>query len=76
MSKQKIMDVIVGCAEKLKHVPTLAEILEMTQVSHPQIKKHFGGYTRALLECNLEPKEIGRGACKLPLKNCLLSGPG
>jgi hypothetical protein len=68
MSKQEIMDVIVGCAEKLKHVPTFEELVQMTAISHKQIKKHFGGYTLALLECNLEPKEIGRGACKVPLE--------
>lgn len=68
MTKQEIMDIILGCAEKLKHVPTFEELVQMTQISHKQIKKHFGGYTRALLECNLEPKEIGRGACKVPLE--------
>jgi hypothetical protein len=76
MSKQEIMDVIVGCAEKLKHVPTLAEVLEMTQVSHKQIRMHFGGYLSALLECNLEPRETGRGAKKIPLEKtvCRLGG--
>ncbi len=28
MTKQEIIDAIVGCAEKLKHVPTLAEVVE------------------------------------------------
>jgi hypothetical protein len=65
MSKQEIMDVIVGCTEKLKHVPTLAEILEMTQVSHLQIRTHFGGYLSALRACNLESRESGRGAKKM-----------
>jgi len=68
MSKQEIMEVIVGCAAKLKHVPTFEELVQMTAISHKQIKKHFGGYTLALLECKLEPKEIGRGACKVPLE--------
>lgn len=76
MTKQEIMAVIVGCAEKLKHVPTFEELVQMTQISHPQIKKHFGGYTRALLECNLEPKEIGRGACKLPLEKLFTEWAG
>ena len=76
MSKQEIMDVIVGCAEKLKHVPTFEELVQMTALSHKQIKKHFGGYTRALLECNLEPKEIGRGACKIPLEKLFTEWAG
>jgi len=76
MTKQEIMDVIVGCAEKLKHVPTFEELVQMTQLSHKQIRKHFGGYTRALLECNLEPKEIGRGAYKLPLEKLFTDWAG
>jgi hypothetical protein len=76
MSKQEIMDVIVDCAEKLKHVPTLAEVLEMTQVSHKQIRTHFGGYLSALLECNLEPRETGRGAKKIPLEKLFVDWAG
>jgi hypothetical protein len=76
MSKQEIMDVIVGCAERLKHVPTLAEVLEMTQVSHKQIRMHFGGYLSALLECNLEPRETGRGAKKIPLEKLFVDWAG
>jgi hypothetical protein len=68
MSKQEIMEVIVGCTGKLKRVPTLAELVQMTPVSHRQIKRNFGGYLRALKECNLEPKETGRGAKKLSLE--------
>ncbi|HEY5027230.1 MAG TPA: hypothetical protein VIK39_02390 [Candidatus Angelobacter sp.] len=76
MSKQEIMEVILGCAEKLKHVPTFEELVQMTEISHKQIRKHFGGYTRALLECNLEPKEIGRGAYKLPLEKLFADWAG
>jgi hypothetical protein len=57
MSKQEIMEVIAGCADKLKHVPTLAQVVQMTQLSHNQIRRHFGGYARALRESNLEAIE-------------------
>jgi len=76
MTKQEIMDIIVGCAEKLKHVPTFDELVQMTALSHKQIKKHFGGYPQALLECNLEPKEIGRGAHKLALEKLFTEWAG
>ena len=41
MTKQEVMDVIVGCAEKLKHVPTFEELVQMTQISHKQIREAF-----------------------------------
>ena len=76
MTKQEIMELIVGCAEKLKHVPTLAEVLDMTQVSHKHIRMHFGGYLGAIQECNLEPRETGRGAKKIPLEKLFVDWAG
>lgn len=76
MTKQEIMEVIQECAKKLKHVPTFTELVQMTALSHKQIRKHFGGYPRALLECNLEPKEIGRGAHKLALEKLFADWAG
>src|SRR5262245_8417528 len=48
MTKQEVMEVILDCTGSLRHVPTLAELLEMTDVSHRNIIKHFGGYIGAL----------------------------
>jgi hypothetical protein len=76
MTKQEIMEVIVGSAEKLEHVPSFAEMVTMTQISRRQIRKHFGSYTRALRECNLERKETGGGGQKLPLESLFADWAG
>ncbi|MGZ4845199.1 MAG: homing endonuclease associated repeat-containing protein [Candidatus Angelobacter sp.] len=76
MSKQEIMEVIVGCADKLEHVPSFVEVVKMTQISRRQIRKHFGSYTRALRECNLQRKETGGGGQKLPLEKLFADWAG
>jgi hypothetical protein len=76
MTKQDIKEVIVGCRDKLKHVPTLTELVQTTELSHRQIRRHFGGYMQALRECNLEAKETGRGARKLPLEKVFVDWAG
>ncbi len=54
MTQQEIICVIQECAENLKRIPTLAELIDKTKVTQRQIVKQFGSYTRALLVCNLE----------------------
>lgn len=76
MTKQEVKDAISGCAASLKHVPTLTQLVEMTPVSHRQVRRHFGGYARALRECNLPPQEIGRGAEKLSLEKLFVEWAG
>jgi hypothetical protein len=66
MSKQEIMDVIVGCAEKLGRTPSILEVMKMGQVSRRQMRAEFGSFTQALRECNLE-REISSGQ-KVPLE--------
>jgi HNH endonuclease len=76
MTKQEISEIIVGCEQKLEHVPTFAEVVKMTAISRRQIRKHFGSYTRALRECNLERKETGGGGQKLPLERLFADWAG
>lgn len=62
MTRQEIRKSIIACADELKHVPSLEELLKMTPVSHRQIIKHFGGYIAALRDTGLELKStVGRG---------------
>jgi len=68
MSRQEISEAIVGCVDKLQYVPSFAEFVKMTQISRRQIRKHFGSYTRALRECNLQRRETGGGGQKVPLE--------
>ncbi|HEY7404769.1 MAG TPA: hypothetical protein VIB39_14695 [Candidatus Angelobacter sp.] len=62
MTRQEIRQTIIACAARLKHVPSLEEVVKLTPVSHRQIVKHFGGYISALRDTGLELKStIGRG---------------
>ena len=62
MTKQEIRETIIACAARLKHVPSLEEVMKLTPVSHRQIVKNFGGYINALQATGLELKStIGRG---------------
>ncbi len=44
----------------------------MTAVSRRMIRRHFGSYTRALEECNLETCRTGGGGNKVPLEKLLM----
>ena len=46
--------------------PSIFEVMKMKQVTRRQIRKHFGSYTQALRECNLE-REVTSGQ-KVPLE--------
>jgi Homing endonuclease associated repeat len=76
MTKQEVMDVILDCTGKLRHVPTLMELLEMTDVSHRNIIKHFGGYIGALQACNLERNELGGRGHKIALEKLFIGWAG
>ncbi|HEY2497372.1 MAG TPA: hypothetical protein VGK24_09910 [Candidatus Angelobacter sp.] len=54
MTKQEIMQAIVGCAEQLGKTPSIFEMMKMSQVTRRQMRKHFGSFSHALHECNLE----------------------
>jgi len=70
------MEVILDCTGRLRHVPTLAELLEMTDVSHRNIIKHFGGYIGALQACNLERNELGGRGHKISLEKLFTGWAG
>jgi hypothetical protein len=54
MTKQEVQNQIVECAARLGHVPSVLEVMKTTPISRRQIRKHFGSFTGALRECNLE----------------------
>jgi Homing endonuclease associated repeat len=72
MTKQEIQEQIVACAEKLGHVPSITEFMKMTPISRRQVRRHFGSYTRALAECNMESRGTGGGGNKVPLEKLFL----
>lgn len=53
MNKQEAMATIMKCAEELGHVPSQTELTKMSNVNRRQIRKYFGSYKGALLECGL-----------------------
>ena len=75
MSKQEIMEVIVGCVDKLEQVPSFSEVIKMTQISRRQIRKHFGSYRArcgSAIWKEKRPAEADKG-CRW--KNCSRTGP-
>ena len=60
MTRQEVRAAILTLAEKLKQVPTIAELMKHAGINRPEIRKHFGNYKQALEECNLEVPERGR----------------
>jgi hypothetical protein len=60
MTRQEVRAAILALAEKLKQVPTVAELMKHAGINRPEIRKHFGNYKQALEECNLEVPERGR----------------
>jgi hypothetical protein len=60
MTRQEVRAAILALAEKLKQVPTVAELMKHAGIDRPEIRKHFGNYKQALEECNLEVPERGR----------------
>jgi HNH endonuclease len=59
MTKEEIKAAIVACAERLGHVPSHSEIAREALLGRRQIRRHFGTYTRALRECNMERRGGG-----------------
>ena len=62
MTKQAITAAILECTEKLGRVPTHNELSKLGGISRRMVRRHFGTYTRALKECNLERKGGGQKA--------------
>ena len=60
MTKEEVIAAIRACAEKLGHLPTRAELKRDTGLTLRQIGLAFGSYTRALAECGLERKGVGK----------------
>jgi hypothetical protein len=60
MTRQEVRAAILALAEKLKQVPTVAELMKHAGIDRPEIRRHFGNYKQALEECNLEVPERGR----------------
>jgi len=60
MTKQEVLAVIVECTERLGHVPSRNELRKHAKLSRQHIRRHFGTYTQALRECNLEKRGVGR----------------
>jgi hypothetical protein len=54
MTRQEIIAAILAVKEKLGHVPSRTELIKHASVKRDQITRHFGTYTHALRECNLE----------------------
>jgi hypothetical protein len=54
MTKHEVKAAILACAEKLGHVPSISELMKDAGIDRPEIRKHFGNYTQALEECQLE----------------------
>jgi hypothetical protein len=74
ISKQEISEAIVGCADKLGRVPSIFEVMKMAQVTRRQIRAHFGSFTHALRECNLE-RESSSGQ-RVPLEKLFADWAG
>jgi hypothetical protein len=74
MSKQEISEAIVGCADQLGRVPSIFEVMKMAQVTRRQIRTHFGSFTHALRECNLE-RESSSGQ-RVPLEKLFADWAG
>jgi Homing endonuclease associated repeat len=60
MTKQEVVAGILECTKSLGYVPSRVELMKHGQVNGRYLKKHFGSYTRALKECNLERTGGGR----------------
>ena len=62
MTKEEVITAIKECAEKLGHVPSLAELVGMTAVTKRMIRKHFITYALALQACGMERTGCGYSA--------------
>src|SRR5262245_12642135 len=58
-SKEEIIAGIKECAEKLGHVPTIADLLKMKPFSRGCLYRRFGNYRSALDACGLESSGPG-----------------
>jgi HNH endonuclease len=56
MSREEVVTIIRGLAEKLGHAPSLEELETMTKLRRGSIRRCFGTYMWALRECGLAPR--------------------
>jgi hypothetical protein len=59
MTRQDVIALIKEWAERLGHVPSLAELMKQTRISLRTMRKYFGTYAGALKECGLERRGSG-----------------
>jgi hypothetical protein len=59
MTRQEVIALIKEWAERLGHVPSLAELLKQTKISVRAMRKYFGTYAGALKECGMEARGSG-----------------
>ena len=58
-NKEKIVEAIRKCAEKLGRRPTVYDLASLTGISHRTVQKYFGSWRAALLESGIDPGEMG-----------------
>jgi len=54
LTKQEIKEQILGCAAELGRVPSIFDVMKIKKITRRQIRKHYGSYSHALEDCNLE----------------------
>ena len=59
ITKEEVIALIKEWAEKLGHVPSLAELLKQRKISLRAMRKYFGTYAGALKECGMEARGSG-----------------
>jgi hypothetical protein len=59
MTKEEVIAVIKEWAERLGHVPSMAELLKQQKISMRIVRKYFGTYAGALRECGFEKRGSG-----------------
>jgi hypothetical protein len=73
MTKEEVLAAILDCTEKLGYVPSCNELRKHGKISREQLKKHFGTFTKALQQCNLKRRAVGK---KLEMKDLFTDWAG
>jgi len=58
-SKEAVIAQIQECAERLGHCPSIPELNANAKITLSTLRKNFGTYSKALVECGLERKGPG-----------------
>ena len=59
MTKEELIAQIQECAARLGHCPSIPELNENAKITLSTLRKNFGTYSKALVECGLERKGPG-----------------